>query len=185
MSIAMNQNNNTTQQFKVQLMSLRMQTEILEGDSFMTLRPVQIPRPAVHENPSQISDTKLAFLNIANAPLVKLDDSEEHASFYESEPEILLTDSDEEEMEEVTHDAEVDTAIGSSDENCTMSDSDVDGDVFEEFSPRALPSVQASFQPQSLSDVTVNQMKARLANKNLDFKVNFPGNLSKAYAEDQ
>ena len=177
MSTTMNQNNDASQQFKVQLMSLRMQTEILEGDSFMTLKPVQIPRP-LYEDPATISDSKLSFFNIANAPLVKMDDSEEHASFYESEPEILLTDSDEEEeMEEGNHDAEVDTAVGSSDENCTMSDSDLEGDVYEEFSPRALPSVQASFQPQSLSDVTVNQMKAIMANKNIEFKVNFPGNL--------
>ncbi len=181
MSIVMNQNNNTSQQPKVQLMSLRMRTEIFEGDNFSTLKPVQIPKP-VYE-PS-MSEAKLAFLRVADEPVIRIEDNDEHASFYESEPEILLTDSDEEDLEEVMEDAEVETAIGS-DENCTMSDSEVEGDVYDEFSPRPVPVVQASFTPQSLSDVAYNQNKGHMNELNKKFTLAVPSHLQKVYAEDQ
>ena len=104
--IANTQNENAQQRPKVQLQSLRMQTEILIGDNLFSQRAFQMPVMAL--------DAKHPFLQAAleNGPILSLSDCDDSANFYESEPEILLTDSDEEEIDE----AEVETAAGSSDD---------------------------------------------------------------------
>jgi hypothetical protein len=80
------------------------------------------------------SATKQAFLDMANSPIINLDDFEDSTNFDDSDPEILLSDSEDED-EDLMHmqnDSEEDaeTAIDSDDlneEECT------DGmDVFEE-----------------------------------------------------
>ena len=153
MNTIQNSNNmkmgSSSQAPKVQLMSLRMPTEILVGDNVMSLRPVQLP--PMMPMAESMSGAKQDFFRVAagQAPLMKLNeeecDDDYVASYCESEPEILLTDSDEgeEALEQELEGADAETAMDT-DENITMSEDDDEGDVFDELSPRQVPSVQNS-----------------------------------------
>ena len=126
---------NGTQAFqaRVQLQYIRMPVEIIFGDSVKSMEPLQLPVQSEHP----ISATKQAFLDMAKGPILDLDDCEDYTNNYEEDPEILLSDSDEEDeddMIEECEDAEVDTAIGSDDDDFSdIPDEESLGmDVFDE-----------------------------------------------------
>jgi len=67
------------------------------------------------------SATKQAFLDMANSPIINLDDFEDSTNFDDSDPEILLSDSEDED-EDLMHmqndsDEDAETAIDSDDLN--------------------------------------------------------------------
>lgn len=123
----------------------QMQVEI-NGSEQTKAEPLQLP--CLASNMQQpVSAAKQAFLDMASAPLLNLDDlADESFNFNDSEPEILLSDSDEEDEEliQLVDDDELDaeTAIDSADLNGDISDSSLDEegidhmDDFEESTDR-------------------------------------------------
>ena len=86
---------NTTESNKMQLQYFRMPVEILCGNG-KSSEPLQLPIQSYQPN-YPISSTKQAFLDMANAPLINLDECTESINYSDCEdPEILLSDSDEE-----------------------------------------------------------------------------------------
>ena len=149
-----------------------MQTEILIGDNLYNQRAFQMPVMAL--------DAKHPFLQAAldNGP-ISLSDCDDSANFYESEPEILLTDSDEEEIDE----AEVETAAGSSDDQGQMSDEEsMEGEVFDEFAPSSV--CNANFNLQSMSDVAKKQ-EEKADKKPNTFTLVHPGQFKRVFLEDK
>jgi hypothetical protein len=111
-------NGTQTFQARVQLQYIRMPVEIICGGSIKSMEPLHMPIQSEHP----ISATKQAFLDMAKGPILDLDDCEDYANTYEEDPEILLSDSDEEDEDDLIEDcedAEVDTAIGSDDDECS------------------------------------------------------------------
>lgn len=110
--------------------NLRRPVEIYEGDSD---QPLQLPvRPAV-EFP--VSAGKQAFLAMAECPVADPNEHLDSNNSYDSDPEILLSDSDEEEdelLDEDENEADARTAMDTEEE---FSDSDsIGSDVFDESS---------------------------------------------------
>ena len=110
-------------QARVQLQNFhQLPVEILCDNSDRP-EPLQLPCNFASCIQQPISATKQAFLDMASAPLLNLEDLDESFNFNDSEPEILLSDSDEEEDEEelivMADDEEIDadTAIDSADLN--------------------------------------------------------------------
>ena len=100
----------------------QMQVEINGAEQNNKAEPLQLP--CLASNMQQpVSAAKQAFLDMASAPLLNLDDlaADESFNFNDSEPEILLSDSDEEDEEliQLVDDDELDaeTAIDSADLN--------------------------------------------------------------------
>lgn len=130
-----------TFQARVQLQLFhRLPVEIIHGDAIKG-EPIQLPTNFINSH-QPISATKQAFLDMASAPLLNLDDLDESFTFGDSDPEILLSDSDEEDDELIAmgdcDEQDADTAIDSDDLN-NLSDSMDEGidnmDVFEESEP--------------------------------------------------
>ena len=103
--------------------------EIISNDSIRA-EPIQLPCAFTNSMQQPISATKQAFLDMASAPLLNLDDLDESFNFNDSDPEILLSDSDEEDDELITmgdcDELEASTAIDSEDFN-NLSDSMEEG----------------------------------------------------------
>lgn len=127
--------------------------EIMSNESIRA-EPLQLPCAFTNSMQQPISATKQAFLDMASAPLLNLDDLDESFNFNDSDPEILLSDSDEEDEELITmgdcDELEASTAIDSEDFN-NLSDSDNMSD-FEEGSINSsfndMLSVQSSINTQ-------------------------------------
>ena len=88
-----------------------------------------------------MSATKQAFFEMASAPLLNLDELDESFNFNDSEPEILLSDSDEEDEQLIAmeHDElDAETAIDSADlENISQNSLDEEGiDHMDDFDER-------------------------------------------------
>lgn len=110
--------NQTNFQARIQLQSFhRLPVEIIRGDS-MKAEPLQLPFDFARISQQTYSSTKQAFLDMASAPVLNLEDLDESFNFNDSEPEILLSDSDEEDDELIAMEDEeldADTAIDSTD----------------------------------------------------------------------
>lgn len=116
-------------QARVQLQNFHhLPVEILRDNSDKP-EPLQLPCNFASCIQQPVSATKQAFLDMASAPLLNLEDLDESFNFNDSDPEILLSDSDEEDEEEelivMADDDEfdADTAIDSADLN-QLSDND-------------------------------------------------------------
>jgi len=128
-------------QARVQLQNFHnLPVEILRGDSTKS-EPFQLPSDFLASS-QPISATKQAFLDMASAPLLNLDDLDESFSFNDSDsdPEILLSDSDEEDDDELIamggyDELECDTAIDSEDMN-NLSEGGDDMEDFDELVDR-------------------------------------------------
>ena len=124
-----------SQQARVQLQYLRLPVEVFHGDNVMTTQQTTLQLP---QQPEQnISATKQAFLDMASGPLLDLDafDNDSADDFCESDPEILLSDSDEEEGENLIdecQEADAETAIGSEEYFMDSDEESMDMDVFDE-----------------------------------------------------
>ena len=136
--------NQNTFQARVQLQGFHhLPVEIIRGDSIKA-EPLQLPFDFVRSSQQPISSTKQAFLDMAQAPLLNLDDLDESFNFNDSEPEILLSDSDEEDEELIAMDdneLDAETAIDSADlENISDNSLDEEGidhmDDFDESTGR-------------------------------------------------
>lgn len=108
-----------TFQARVQLQNFHhLPVEIIRGDSSKA-EPLQLPCDFVSSIQQPISATKQAFLDMASAPLLNLDDLDESFNFNDSDPEILLSDSDDEDEELIAmggdDELDADTAIDSND----------------------------------------------------------------------
>ena len=130
------------QQARVQLQYLRLPVEVFHGDNVMTTQQTSLQLP---QQPEQnISATKQAFLDMASGPVLDLDAFENDSAddFCDSDPEILLSDSDEEEEGENMIDecqvADAETAIGSEEDFVDSDEESMDMDVFDEhtFAPK-------------------------------------------------
>ena len=129
------------QQARVQLQYLRLPVEIFHGDNVMI--PSQTPLQLPQQPEQNISATKQAFLDMASGPLLDLDafDNDSANDFCDSDPEILLSDSDEEEGENLIdecQEADCETAIGTEEDFMDSDEESMDMDVFDEhtFSPK-------------------------------------------------
>ena len=121
-------------QARVQLQGFhKLPVEIIKGDS-MKAEPFQLPSfdfSRISQQP--YSSTKQAFLDMASAPLINLEDLDESFSFNDNEPEILLSDSDEEDEQLIDIDDEeldAETAIDSTDMQ-NLSDNSLDEEGIE------------------------------------------------------
>lgn len=114
---------------RVQLESLRRPVQILQGDSLKDCQPVQL---------SHFASEFSAFRDLANGPVMDLEELDNSVNFYDSDPEILLSDSDEEEeiMEDCKSD---DETVDGSDYEGELSESCDGDDVFDEPMNNALP----------------------------------------------
>lgn len=93
-----------------QLQHLRLPAEIICENG----EPLQLPKFTFPVE--GLSPAKQAFQAVENAQVADFEDYENNANLYDSDPEILLSDSDEEELEEDimdNEDAEADTECGS------------------------------------------------------------------------
>ena len=84
-----------------------------------------------------MSATKQAFLDMANSPIINLEEYEDCANFDESAQEILLSDSDDEDEDHIQmlneQEEDMRTSIDSDDLNNMFIEEDMDAiDVFEE-----------------------------------------------------
>lgn len=134
-------------QARVQLQNFyQLPVEIIRGDS-MKPEPLQLPCELASSIQQPISATKQAFLDMASAPLLNLDDLDDSFNFNDSDPEILLSDSDEEDEELIVmadddDQLDADTAIDSADlneisDNCSLDEEGIDHmDDFEESTDR-------------------------------------------------
>lgn len=126
-----NAENVPTFRARVQLESLRMPVQILQGDSLKDCQPVQLSHFA-----NEFSNS--AFRDLASGPVMDLEQLDNSVNFYDSDPEILLSDSDEEEiMEDCKSDA--DTNVGSDFEGELSESCDCAEDVFDEPMNNTLP----------------------------------------------
>ena len=129
------------QQARVQLQYLRLPVEVFHGDNVMTTQQTSLQLP---QQPEQnISATKQAFLDMASGPLLDLDafDNDSADDFCDSDPEILLSDSDEEEGENLIdecQEADAETAVGTEEDFMDSDEESMDMDVFDEhtFAPK-------------------------------------------------
>ncbi len=138
----------TTQQknaFKMQLEFLRMPCQVLDQEDQKVSEPLQLPiKPA-----KAISATKQAFLDMAAGPVMNLDDISFSECNYDSDPEILLSDSDEEDEPIVAMggaELEADTAMDSNESNgslCSEED-DFSNEDFDETLANLVPSFNTS-----------------------------------------
>ena len=100
----------------------------------MKAEPFQLPSfdfSRISQQP--YSSTKQAFLDMASAPLLNLEDLDESFNFNDNEPEILLSDSDEEDEQLIDIDDEeldAETAIDSTDMQ-NLSDNSLDEEGIE------------------------------------------------------
>lgn len=133
-------------QARVQLQNFyHLPVEIIRGDS-MKAEPLQLPCDLASSIQHPISATKQAFLDMASAPLLNLDDLDESFNFNDSDPEILLSDSDEEDEElivmadddELDASTDIDSAdLNDFDENSSLDEEGIDHmDDFEESTDR-------------------------------------------------
>ena len=84
-----------------------------------------------------MSATKQAFLDMANSPIINLEEYEDCANFDESAQEILLSDSDDEDEDHIQmlneQEEDMRTSIDSDDLNNMFIEEDMDAiDVFDE-----------------------------------------------------
>ena len=98
----------------------------------MKPEPLQLPCELASSIQQPISATKQAFLDMASAPLLNLDDLDDSFNFNDSDPEILLSDSDEEDEELIVmadddDQLDADTAIDSADLNEISDNCSLDG----------------------------------------------------------
>ena len=107
----------------------------------MTTQQTSLQLP---QQPEQnISATKQAFLDMASGPLLDLDafDNDSADDFCDSDPEILLSDSDEEEEGENLIDecqeADAETAVGTEEDFMDSDEESMDMDVFDEHTFRS------------------------------------------------
>lgn len=113
MSTIQNSQPNRFSQFAM----LRMPVEVLEQGELKPAAPLQLPiAPSTAQQP--ISAAKQAFLDMAAGPIMNMDDFSDSNNFYDSEPEILLSDSEDEDEDPVME--------GQDFEAITMVDSDSD-----------------------------------------------------------
>ena len=85
-----------------------------------------------------MSATKQAFLDMANSPIINLEEYEDCANFDESAQEILLSDSDDEDEDHIQmlneQEEDMRTSIDSDDLNNMFIEEDMDSiDVLDEF----------------------------------------------------
>lgn len=148
-------------QARVQLQNFHhLPVEILRGDSN---KAELLQLPCDFQASSQpISATKQAFLDMASAPLLNLDDLDESFNFNDSDPEILLSDSDEEDEELIgmggCDELEADTAIDSEDLN-NLSEGCDDMEDFDELVDRN--SSNSSFSVLSFQSANEQSADAR------------------------
>ena len=131
MSIINNQviENKPASSMRLQLESLRRPVQIFQGESFKDFQPVSI---------SQLACSP--FRELADGPVMNLEELDNSVNFYDSDPEILLSDSDEEEiMMEDCNESDADTTVGSDFEGELSESCDCDDDVFDEPMNNALP----------------------------------------------
>ena len=109
----------------------------------MKAEPLQLPLDFARMSQQPMSATKQAFIEMASAPLLNLEELDQSFNFNDSEPEILLSDSDEEEeeliaMEHEDLDIDAETAIDSADlENISNNSLDEEGiDHMDDFDER-------------------------------------------------
>ena len=121
---------------RVQLESLRMPVQILQGDSLKDCQPVQLSHFA-----SEFSNQ--AFRDLANGPDMNLEELDNSVNFYDSDAEILLSDSDEEEIME-NCESDVDTNVGSDFEGELSESNDCAEDVFDEPMNNSLPAQRSN-----------------------------------------
>ncbi len=98
--------------FKMQLEYLRMPCQVLDQEDLKASEPLQLPIQAT----GTVSAAKQAFLDMAAEPVMNLDDISFSECNYDSDPEILLSDSDEEDEQVLAMDdaeLEADTAMDS------------------------------------------------------------------------
>jgi len=114
-----------------------MPVEILCGNG-KSSEPLQLPIQS-YQPDYPISSTKQAFLDMASAPLINLDECNESINYSDCEdPEILLSDSDEEDEDDFSgfagnEELDAETCIGSDDLNdYSDCESSSDMDVFDE-----------------------------------------------------
>ena len=113
---------NNNFQARVQLQYFhRMPVEIITGDNIKS-EPFQLPCDFINSVQQPVSAAKQAFLDMASAPLLNLDDLDESFNFNDSDPEILLSDSEDEEDEGLIamgdrDELDAETAIDSDDMN--------------------------------------------------------------------
>lgn len=147
------------QEFKnVQLQSLRMPMEIISNNGKGS-EAIQLPIMNFQTD-SSISNSKQAFFAMASQlPMINLDDECNDSENYTdcNDPEILLTDSDEEEeagfMETGEEARDADTCIDSEELNDSVNDEDSmssEMDTFDE--PRSSFELNESQVYQSRSD---------------------------------
>jgi hypothetical protein len=148
-------------QARVQLQNFHhLPVEILRGDSNKS-EPFQLPCDFLASS-QPFSATKQAFLDMASAPLLNLDDLDESFNFNDSDPEILLSDSDEEDDELIAmggcDELECDTAIDSEDMN-NLSEGSDDMEDFDELVDRN--SINSSFSVLSFNSANEQSADAR------------------------
>ncbi len=138
----------TTQQknaFKMQLEFLRMPCQVLDQEDQKVSEPLQLPiKPA-----KAISATKQAFLDMAAGPVMNLDDISFSECNYDSDPEILLSDSDEEDEPIVAMggaELEADTAMDSNESRSSLcsEEDDFSNEDFDETLANLVPSFNTS-----------------------------------------
>jgi hypothetical protein len=163
--------------FRQQLEQLRKPCMVLDFD-YSKAEPLQLPIQPQHP----VSAAKQAFLDMANGPVMNLDDLNISECNYDSDPEILLSDSDEEDepimaMEEGSE-ADADTAIDTNEvlSSCG-SDMDFSNEDFDETLPSSVPSFN-TFLFESNSDVSND--KSDLAFEGASVMAHMHRSLSKA-----
>ena len=133
----------------VQLEHFRMPVQILHGDGLKheTIQPCQFA--------GEFSNS--AFCDIANGPVMNLDDLDNSVNFYDSDPEILLSDSDEEEegIMDDCNQSDAETTIGSDCEGELSDCCDCGDDVFDEPMNNTIPEQCSNEHSQGKSSLAL------------------------------
>lgn len=153
------QQNNT---FKMQLEFLRMPCQVLDQDDDKASEPIQLPIQAS----GTVSAAKQAFLDMAAGPVMNLDDISFSECNYDSDPEILLSDSDEEDEQVIPmEDAELDAdTVIDTNENLSSRGSEEDDFSNEDFDETLAGSVP-SFNTNNFDQVTKFESTNNVAEK--------------------
>lgn len=155
-----------TFQARVQLQNFHhLPMEIYRTDSNKA-EPIELSCDFPSTSSQPISAAKQAFLDMASAPLLNLDDLDESFNFNDSDPEILLSDSDEEDEELIAmgcseDQLEADTAIDSEDLNNLGEGADDMEDFDENADRNSINSSFSGFSFQSGNEQQAAEVRPR------------------------